>query len=152
MKKVVILISVFTVGYAVLGGFGSLQELRAIDTVSNGQDTESATYVAKYRDCIALGDFPGDMAWDRSQLDHVPSKEIVRLSTAIADYGRHLSTNLRNMSYIDAHNHIHQEFQRTRASLLQDGLGDSQKYYFLEIMQLCYENDKALNLGTARHL
>ena len=152
MRKVLFLITVFVLGYAGLGGFDSYQYQWGFDGFSSSDETDSATYVAKYRDCIDLGDIPNGMAQKTNLHKNEPSQEFIKQGAAMAEYGKHLKATLRNLNYLDAHNHIHQEFQRSKNRLLQPGLRDSQRYYYMEIMNLCYESDKALNLGTARQL
>jgi len=151
MRKVLFLFAVFALGYAVLGGFEGYQNPWDFDSFS-GDRMDSAAYIAKYRDCIDQGSFPEGLLSETSQVKKQTSGELNEQSTAMAVYAKELEATLRNLSHLEAHNHIHQEFKRSLDRLLHPGLGDSQKQYYREVMKLCYESDRALNLGTARQL
>lgn len=152
MKKVLFLIVGFALGYAVLGGFEPTRQNWDFDFFSSNDQRDSSAYVAKYRDCIAVEDFPPVQGMETFQGKGDTSRKTMGHQGAVAEYARQMGATLRNLNHLDAHNHIHQEFQRSKDSLLQPGLGEAQRLYHLQIMDLCFENDKALNLGTPRQL
>lgn len=148
MKKVVVLMAGFALCYAVLGGFNPKQAGWEFDFFSSTDRNENPNYVAKYRDCITLEDFPHGLVMDKRETERVQNGR----QEALAEYSRQLGATLRNLNHLEAHNHIHQEFQRSRERLLQPGLKEAQRIFQIQIMNLCYERDKALNLGTSHQL
>lgn len=150
MKKAVFLISLFTISFAVLAGITSYQ--KELTGEQDSADVGSTAYIAKYRDCIGPEDFPSNLVLEETALTGVTSHGSSKLDAEVKKYGKALEEAIKNLNHIEAHNHIHQEFQRSLYKLGQTGLAQHQRLYYLETLRLCYKSDKALNLLSAGNL
>src|SRR5690606_33430076 len=126
MKKILFLLVLSISGSAVIWGLnGQINEMK--DSGSQAKEEESTAYVAKYRDCIAQGDFPMGMALERPM-------DGAELGPEIEKYGASLRQVIDNLNYIEAHNHIHQEFQHYVSKLEHPALTPSQRDQYLKIL------------------
>ncbi|WP_108423752.1 hypothetical protein [Flagellimonas amoyensis] len=149
MKKILLLASLLTGAFAVLGGIDAIHGERGVNDTTVSNDSTPTNYAAKYKDCIGQGDFPEsyvpdagtDNDWDMKKVDN-----------SLAKYKISMETVTKNLNYIDAHNFIHQEFLRSKDYLQNRELSEIQKHYHEEVMRICYDTDKALNLGSASRL
>lgn len=152
MKKILLLTSLFAGAFAVLGSIGALHGEKGVDTISAENDEVSTAYSAKYKDCIAKEDFTESLLPGTDNKVEKSDWDLKKVNSSIAKYSKSMNATIKNLNYIDAHNYIHQEFQRSRNSVQNSGLSDIQKHYHREIMRICYNSDKALNLGSAGRL
>ena len=149
MKKVLFLFSLFAISFAVLGGIGKLGTELADEPISG--DGRPTAYIAKYRDCIDLDDFPKNPVLEITVTD-LTSHDSSELGSEIKKYRKGLEEAVKNLNHIEAHHHIHREFQGSLSKLGQVGLSQQQRIYYLETMRLCFESDKALNLQKVGNL
>jgi len=56
------------------------------------------------------------------------------------------------LSTVDAHDFIHQAFQKAKNAIGNKDISDIQKHYHFEIMRICYDSDKSLNQNAAGRL
>jgi len=149
MKKVLFLIALFVISFAVLGGITNYQmQLTDEHTSVDGRPT---AYIAKYRDCINLEDFPRNLVLEKAVPERI-SQGPTKMEAEINKFGKGLEEAVNNLNHIEAHNHIHREFHRSLKKFGQAGLTHQQRLYYLETMRLCYESDKALNLRKVGNL
>ncbi len=149
MKKILLLTSLLAGAFAVLGGIDAFHGERGVDDTTVSNDGTPAIYAAKYKDCIGKEDFPESLASDEGTNN---DWDIQKVDNSLAKYKSSMETATKNLNYIDAHNFIHQEFLRSKDYLLNRELSEIQKHYHREVMRMCYDTDKALNLGSASRL
>lgn len=152
MKKILLLTSLFAGAFAILGGIGALHGERGVNETRVSNDEVSTAYTAKYKDCISKGDFPESFVSEAGKEMAKSDWDIKKVNISITKYKKSMDATTKNLNYIDAHNYIHQEFQRSNKYLLDSELSEIQKQYHREIMRICYDSDKALNLGSAGRL
>src|SRR5690606_18448289 len=98
-----------------------------------------------------LDAFPRNLVLEKAVTDG-NSQGTTKLELEIEKYGKGLEEAVNNLNHIEAHNHIHGEFQRSLDKLGKAGLTHQQRLYYLETMRLCYESDKALNIREVGNL
>lgn len=152
MKKVLLLTSLLAGAFAVLGGIDAFHGERGVDDATVSNDGTPTIYAAKYKDCIVQEDFPEGHVSDASNGGANNDWDIQKVDNSLAKYKISMETATKNLNYIDAHNFIHQEFLRSKDYLLNRELSEIQKHYHREVMRICYDTDKALNLGSASRL
>lgn len=152
MKKILLLTSLLASAFAVLGGIDVFHGEREDSDTKTSNDEVSTVYAAKYKDCIDKGDFPENFVSEAGKEMAKNDWDFKKVNSSIIKYKKSMDATIKNLNYIDAHNFIHQEFQRSSNLLLNSELSEIQKHYHREILQLCYDSDKALNLGSASTL
>lgn len=153
MKKILLLTSLLAGAFAVVGGIDAFHGERGVnDTTVSNNGTTSAIYAAKYKDCIGKEDFPESYASDDHNEWTNNDWDIKKVDNSLARYKASLETATKNLNYIDAHNFIHQEFLRSKGYLLNKELSEREKHYHRKVMRICYDTDKALNLGSVNRL
>ena len=75
-----------------------------------------------------------------------------KVNESAKKYGKSLDSTLKNLSTVDAHDFIHQAFQKAKNAIGNKDISDIQKHYHFEIMRICYDSDKSLNQNTAGRL
>lgn len=148
MKKLLFLVSLFASAFAVLGSINTFHEERRGNVIDNS----TKIYAAKYEDCIDKTDFPVDFVSDNKDKENNSDWDIKKVDNCINKYGNSIEATIKNLNHIDAHNYIHQEFNRSKNAILAHELSDIQIHYHREVMRICYASDKALNLGSAGRL
>jgi hypothetical protein len=138
--------------------FAVVRGINVFDQLENGQNIQGihqgnlTNYSAKYRDCILEKDLPKGFSRELDNDSKRTDWDTHKINVSLKKYGQSLDSTLKNLSTIDAHNFIHKEFERSKNSLLKEDLTEIRKYYHLEIMRICYDSDKSLNLGSAGRL
>lgn len=148
MKKLLFSSMLLASAFAVVGG------INVFDQAENGQNIQGilTNYSAKYEDCILEKDLPKDFLWEPENKSKKIDWDTHKINVSLKKYGQSLDSTLKNLSSIDAHNFIHKEFERSKNSLLKEDLTEIRKYYHLEIMRICYDSDRLLNVGSAGRL
>ncbi len=152
MKKIILLTSLLAGAFAILGGIDAFHGEREVVDTAVSNDGMSTIYAAKYKDCIDQEDFPENYASEANNGEAHNEWDIEKVENSLVKYKISMETATKNLNYIDAHNFIHQEFQRSKGYLQNKELSEVQEHYHRKIMQICYDNDKALNLGSASRL
>ncbi|MEZ4811488.1 MAG: hypothetical protein R2819_14105 [Allomuricauda sp.] len=111
-------------------------------SVSRGEAVQD--YSAKYKDCISKDSFSSQNTLQINSLDYQ------KVGDALKKYEQTLVYTLKNLSSIDAHNFLHQEFQRSKDTVFNQDLSELQLYYHNEIMRICFEKDRLLNLSSSQ--
>ena len=152
MKKLLFSSMLLASAFAVLGGINVFDEIENGKSIKGMDRSILTNYSAKYKDCILEKDLPEDFqreVYNNSQKTDWDTKKV---NASIKKYSKSLDSTLKNLSSIDAHDFIHKEFERSKNSILKDDLTEIRKHYHLEIMRICYDSDKTLNLGSAGRL
>ncbi|MEC7265005.1 MAG: hypothetical protein VXW38_14795, partial [Bacteroidota bacterium] len=129
-------------------GMNALHEIKGIGGAEKTGENISTNYSAKYEDCISQVELPKIFQFPIDQLNNKRDWNIIKVDASLKRYGKSLDSTIRSLNYIDAHNFIHQEFQRSKDAFLNNDVSDIKKYYHCEIMRMCYNSDRLLNLGS----
>ncbi|MER3374401.1 MAG: hypothetical protein RIM83_07155 [Allomuricauda sp.] len=148
MKKMVILCLLASGAFAAWGITNAFQRVGLTATYSTADQNADSLYATKYKDCITLGDFPeGTLANDNLIIEN--DWDLLKVNASINRYGQSLDLTIKNLNAIDAHNFLHQEFERSKNVMSNSGdLSWIRVHYHREIMRICYDNDKSLNLDS----
>lgn len=103
-------------------------------------------YSAKYIDCISLDSFSSRNTMKKTQRN----VDFDKVNASLQKYEQSLASNLKNLNNIDAHDFLHHEFLKSQDTILNHKLSELQLYYHSEIMRICFEKDRALNLGSGQ--
>ncbi|MBO0329029.1 hypothetical protein [[Muricauda] lutisoli] len=109
-------------------------------------------YAVKYDDCIKESDFPIDYSMHSKEVkDHV-DWSIKKVNESVNRFGESMNSTLKNLNTVDAHEFIHQTFQKAKSAFTDNAISDIQKHYQCEIMRICYDSDRSLNGNTVGRL
>lgn len=151
MKKLLIS-SILALGaFALTGAINAFQKGKATTTYSSFDQNVDSLYSAKYQDCITLRDFPEGALGDKNLIIE-NEWDLMKVNTFINRYGQSLDSTIKNLNAIDAHDFLHQEFERSKNTLKNNpDLTWIRMHYHREIMRICYDHDKSLNLGSGNN-
>ncbi len=147
MKKLIVL-SIFASGaLALWGTTNGFQKNELTAHYSNASNNADSLYATKYKDCITQSDFPeGSFTDNNVTIEN--DWDLLKVNASINRYGQSLDLTIKSLNAIDAHNFLHQEFERSKNVITNSSnLSWIRKHYHQEIMRICYDNDKSLNLG-----
>nr|WP_299339050.1 hypothetical protein [Allomuricauda sp.] len=148
MKKLSFVLLAITAGCILLLGMGSKGEINSLGkTIYINPQTDS-DYSAKYKECISARDVLDLGEVEQEYLEHIPEKLIQEINQHISDYETSMESTINSLNTIDAHNFLHDEYQRCRNLYSQQGQSELKKYYYLKIMLSCYAWDKQLNQSS----
>lgn len=118
------------------------------------QPNEKVTtnYVVKYSDCITHDDFPFAPDDFQITLGLEQDWDMLKVNSSLQRFRHSMDSTLKNLSSIDAHNFIHKEFERNKAQLQTENLTEIRRYYHCEIMRICFDSDRQLNIGSIGQL
>ncbi|PWL38059.1 hypothetical protein DKG77_07130 [Flagellimonas aquimarina] len=120
----------------------------SLSKVFNTEENKESDYSKKYSDCVAKSDYL--QFFDATRTD-VPKEEeifIEEIDLCLENYQRSLNSTIKNLNAIDAHEFLHSEYLRCKIKISTGSLSEIQKYYHRGIMQICYDKDRFLNLGS----
>ena len=148
MKKLFISSLLVLGAFALWGPINAFQKRNVTATYSSFDHNVDSLYSAKYQDCIMLSDFPeGTFAGDALTIES--DWDLMKVNSSINRYSQSLDSTIKSLNTIDAHNFLHQEFERSKNTIINSkDLSWIRKHYYREIMRICYDNDRALNLGS----
>ncbi|RIV46838.1 hypothetical protein [Flagellimonas pelagia] len=152
MKKILFSFMLLAGIFAVIGGMNALDEIKGIGDTEKIKQNISTNYSAKYKDCISQESFPQSFHFPVDLPDSNRDWNTLKVDASLNRYGQTLDSTIRNLNSIDAHNFIHEEFQRSKDIFESKDISDIRKYYHCEIMRMCYDSDRFLNLGSASQL
>lgn len=118
-------------------------DLFELTTVSS--EEPSLGYSVKYKDCI-----PQDSFSSQNKEVYANNIDYRKVNIALKKYEQSISATLKNLNAIEAHGFLHQEFQRSKDAVLSQGLSELKLYYHQEIMRICFEKDRLLNVGPSQ--
>lgn len=78
--------------------------------------------------------------------------DMLKVNSSIQRFRLSMDSTLKNLSSIDAHNFIHKEFERSKTLLQEENLTEIRRYYHCEIMRICFDSDRQLNIGSIGQL
>lgn len=152
MKKLLLTSVLLATVFMVLG---SMNVFKRMETFSIASETNSKigsnpVKQVKYDDCISEEDFPkGYLLYTHELTNQHSDWDIVKVNESVQKYGKSLDSTLKNLSTVDAHEFIHQAFQKAKKAVEDENTSDIRKHYHGEIMRICYNRDKHLNQNTA---
>jgi hypothetical protein len=152
MKKLLFSSMLLASAFAVLGSMNAFRAIGKFDDSKSINKTISTNYSAKYQDCISHDDFPQDFKSIANHPNNSWDWSTLKVDASLKRYHSSLDSTIRNLNSIDAHNFIHQEFERSKSMLGNENLSEIRKYYHCEIMRMCHDSDRSLNLGSAGQL
>jgi len=148
MKKLFIWSLLVLGAFALWGPINAFQKDKVPTTYSTFDQNADSLYSAKYRDCITLRDFPKG-TFDSNTLAIKNDWDLMKVNASINRYGQSLDSTIKSLNAIDAHDFLHQEFERSKNTLINSpDLSWMRTHYHREIMRICYDNDRSLNLGS----
>ncbi|MFD2101609.1 hypothetical protein [Flagellimonas iocasae] len=151
MKKLFISSLLVLAAFALWGPMNAFQKKKVTATYSSFDKNADSLYSAKYRDCIMQSDFPeGSFSNDKIIIEN--DWDLMKVNSSINRYGQSLDSTIKNLNAIDAHNFLHHEFERSKNTILNSkDLSWIRAHYLREIMRICYDNDRLLNLGSGNN-
>ncbi len=149
MKKLIILCLLVSGAFVVWGTSNPFQNSKLTAKYPIVNHTIDSLYATKYKDCIILSDFPEGAYTDHLIIEN--DWDLLKVNASINRYGQSLDLTIKSLNAIDAHDSLHQEFERSKNIITNNrNLSWIRTHYHHEIMRICYERDKLLNLGS-RH-
>ncbi len=151
MKKLLLTSILLAIVFITLSAMNAFQEMQGIDFTSktNSKEQMESVYVVKYDDCITENDFPeGYLVSKNENTGQDVDWNIMKVNQSIKKYRKSLDSTLKNLNTVDAHDFIHQTFQKAKSSMANDDISDIQRHYLSGIMRICYDSDKHLNQNT----
>ncbi|WP_318311881.1 hypothetical protein [Flagellimonas crocea] len=148
MKKFVFTLILFATVCVVLGSIKAFDTIEEFNFISKSNPTVQGNSVqpVKYHDCITENDFPdGYLLYTHEITNQDSHWDILKVNESVKKYGHSLDSTVKNLSTVDAHNFIHQAFQKAKNIVAEDSISDIQKHYQGEIMRICYDRDRYLN-------
>ncbi|WP_420604279.1 hypothetical protein [Flagellimonas sp.] len=145
MKKIVLpfcFIILVSIGLLSMNSFPPKVNLSKAFKFEKENASKQAT---KYADCINEADF--------SRFDSIglnkPSlhKDVLfnEINICLEKYRQSLDSTVKNLSTIDAHEFLHNEYDRCKTIVDKGSVSEIKAYYHKGIMQICYDRDKSLN-------
>ena len=151
MKKLLLTSILLTTVFIVIGGMNALDKIQGIHAASNDKVNNQTTSFQspKYDDCITKRNFPdGFLLYTHELTNPQANWDIEKVNESVQKYGKSLDSTIKNLSTVDAHEFIHQTFNKAKSALATDSISDIKKHYHAEMMKLCYTRDKLLNQNT----
>nr|WP_297782624.1 hypothetical protein [uncultured Allomuricauda sp.] len=153
MKKIVFTSILLATVFIVLGGMNAFQKIESLNFASKSDSNmEEPVYTVKYNDFITEVDFPDGYSLDTMEATNHVDWNFLKVNESVKKYGNSLDSTLKNLNTLDAHNFIHQAFNKAKSAVSKSDISDIQKYYHCEIMRVCYDRDRSLNQSTIRRL
>lgn len=155
MKKLSFTSAILVILFIVMGSMNAFQKIERISfeskAVNNLPIDGEATI--KYNDCITEIDSPDELHGHARKLhDQYLDSSLSKIDVCVKKFGKSMDSTLKNLSTVDAHEYIHQSFEKSKNTIAGNNISDIQKYYHLEIMRICYERDKSLNHNSVGRL
>ncbi|AEM69698.1 hypothetical protein Murru_0648 [Allomuricauda ruestringensis DSM 13258] len=146
MKRLLLTSVLLASVFITLSGMNAFQKMEDINF--NSKEQMESVYAVKYDDCITESDFPEGYLSINQDADQDVDWNIMKVNQSINKYRKSLESTLKNLSTVDAHDFIHQTFQKAKSSMENDNTSEIQKHYFSGIMWICYDKDKDLNQNS----
>jgi hypothetical protein len=149
MKKV-FFSSILVVGLvAILGQINAKHYGGLFSDDTKAEHKEPVVYSAKFKECIDIKDFPKKKPSKYEAAFEESGRDMEMVQASLKKFKVSLDSTLKNLSYIDAHEFLHTRFQQSEAFILNhDDISKTQEYYHREIMRICYDHDRLLNLDS----
>lgn len=149
MKKLLITASLVLIALALWGPINAFQKRKVTHHKYSSFDQHAdSLYSAKYQDCIMRSDFPEGWSTD-DKLTVENEWDLIKVNSSINRYAQSLDSTIKNLSTIDAHDFLHHEFERSKNTLINNNdLSWIRAHYHREIMRICYDTDRSLNLDS----
>ncbi|WP_437398061.1 hypothetical protein [Flagellimonas lutimaris] len=155
MKNIVITSILLATLFIVMGGMDVFQRMERISFVSKADSNilVDTIYAVKYDDCIKESDFPNGYPLHSEQMKSEDEDwYFTKVNESARKYGKSLDSTLKNLSTVDAHDFIHQTFQKAKNAITDNDISEIQKHYHCEIMRICYDSDRSLNQSSVGRL
>ena len=120
-------------------------------TISQTPDTVNKSGIG-YEDCIQKESLVTLEAFLRQGNRLPKGKSLPQIDVQIEKYQTSLDSTIQNLSTIDAHSFLHNEFKRCKNLVISSESTPIQTYYHFKIMESCYERDKVLNESSQNSL
>ncbi|MDF0717801.1 hypothetical protein PY092_16680 [Muricauda sp. 334s03] len=147
MKKLLLTSILLATVFAVLGSMDAFQKMEGINVAETNSNLGAPpVHSVKYDDCITESDFPdGYTVYTHDITNQHSDWDIMKVNESIQKYTKSLDSTLKNLNTVDAHEFIHQAFQKSKSAVETENISNIQKHYHGEIMRICYAKDKQLN-------
>ncbi len=109
-------------------------------------------YSVKYSDCISEMNFSDFDDYDLDKPFPKKPDMIKEINRFLKEYEVSLDATVKNLNAIDAHEFLHNEFERCENKIRKNLRSEIQLYYNFHVMKMCYEKDKYLNLDSNKNL
>ncbi|TAI49643.1 hypothetical protein [Flagellimonas allohymeniacidonis] len=151
MKKLGFVLVAITAVCLLMLGMGLKGKINPFGISTSSKTKSDSDYDAKYRECITSEDLFQLSENKKQYIKETPKKLVKEIDQHVADYETSMESTVNSLNTIDAHNFLHDEYNRCRSLLLKNRQSKLKKYYYLKIMASCYEWDKKLNLSSEVH-
>lgn len=123
----------------------------SFSTISQTPDTVSKSGIG-YEDCIQKESIATLETFLRQENRLPKGQSLSQIDIQIKKYQISLDSTIQNLSTIDAHSFLHNEYKRCKSLVVSSESTPIQTYYHFKIMESCYERDKALNESSQNSL
>ncbi|TXN34823.1 hypothetical protein FVB32_09470 [Flagellimonas hymeniacidonis] len=148
MKKAILpflLVAMIGVGLVSMNSFSGKNYFLQKSDINENED---ADYATKYSDCINMENSPR-FSKSKAELALIDQNAFIdEVNGCLKKYRLSLDSTVKNLSTIDAHEFLHKEYERCKTKISDKSLSEIEIYYHLGIMQICYDQDKSLNLDS----
>ncbi|MEC8830886.1 MAG: hypothetical protein VX772_00860, partial [Bacteroidota bacterium] len=123
MKKVLLTSILLASVCIVLGGMNAFQKMVPSNYVSksNASFSGETENIVKYPDCITEEDFPsGYLLYTHEITNQHSDWDIVKVNSSVKKYSSSLDSTVKNLSTVDAHDFLHQAFEKAKAAVDDD--------------------------------
>lgn len=154
MKKMLLASVLLVTVFVLLGGINAFQRNETLNFTfkANSNIPLDTVYAVKYDDCIKESDYPIDYFTHSKEVKGHIDWSIKKVNESVSKFGESIDSTLKNLNTVDAHEFIHQTFQKAKNALTDTSISDIQKYYQCEIMRICHDSDRSLNGNTVGRL
>lgn len=138
--------------FVILAGVNLFITLYHATTATKPNEKVTTNYVVKYQDCITEADLPFNLEDFQNKKGLEQDWDFLKVNSSLLRFRHSMDSTLKNLSTIDAHNFIHNEFERSKTLLQEEDLTEIRRYYHCEIMRICLDSDRTLNVGSMGQL
>ncbi|WP_420320176.1 hypothetical protein [Flagellimonas sp.] len=145
MKKIILpfcLIALISIALLSMNKFSpKINFSGATDT----EKSENPEHQIKYSDCIDMGSMYV-LDSENPYMQMIQQNELYgEINQCLRKYQQSLDSTIKNLNSIDAHEFLHNEFERCKNQIDSDSLSAIKVFYHKGIMEICYDRDKKLN-------
>lgn len=145
MKKVVLPLFLVLLISAGLLSMDTFSGKRSLSEVFNFETKHTTEHATKYSDCIDHQDEFSNAKFGLSQFPEDQRPLVKEINLCLEQYRQSLDSTIKNLSTIDAHEFLHNEYARCKTEIGYDSISEIKEYYHLGMMKICYDRDRALN-------
>ncbi|SNZ01615.1 hypothetical protein [Flagellimonas pacifica] len=145
MKKVVLPLCFIVMVSVGLLSMDAFPEKVDFSKMFKFEKKEVSDHPIKYSDCISEAEL-SKLDSIGANFNSLPKGTLFKeINICLEKYQLSLDSTIENLSAIDAHEFLHNEYERCKTIIYKESISEIKTYYHKGIMQICYERDKSLN-------